>query len=564
MKPLVWQRGVLKEDQYSHFRHDQPLGSFNPHHVAKWTAHELCHGLVGFAWSPYMTTFAHTLSARLSELLPIALLYFLDEAQLRRCPLHYLQGPLFSDRCLYCETLATKGPRLPELEDQSWLQKGVDFVRAELNAVARSRRFGRPLPNRFATLDLNSDAMTYMVYQKKRMQDPLFRQYIDLFHGPDTGMWSDLDELEDRLWGLTETLSGGLPSNPLKARRPQWIAQDIGWRLLTIAGQCEDTEAIDALETMAETMSKSPKSLHLVIQKYQTLHDEFFIPPPQQMFAVGYDLGGGWGWDLDQAVDGVISSCPELSTLLDRDELSEQVSAFIPWDLKYPRRQPIGRRFSQFLAETAQGPLADLALYESAIHHPDPPDPWAMSLGWDSEVHGLIRRAQGVEVIEVSIEIDRLIEAIHSEEELDFPERNHALLIVNRRGGERHVAEISSRAVRALNQLKKMPIEEELLGLDQEELKLLKDLGALTPCAWNLEEIQHEKDESPIVYLENEDEDRLLPDAFDGEVHFDPTSVSIDYSPLKVQGTQTHSTPYEKEVLAQQDVFMEGDAFGSY
>ena len=82
MKPLVWQRGILKEEQYSHFRHDQPLGSFNPNHVAKWTAHELCHGLVGFAWSPYMTTFAHSLSARLSELLPIALWYFFDEAQL--------------------------------------------------------------------------------------------------------------------------------------------------------------------------------------------------------------------------------------------------------------------------------------------------------------------------------------------------------------------------------------------------------------------------------------------------------------------------------------------------
>ena len=44
-----WSRGQRIEPKYAHFRYDSPLGSFHPSHRAKWTAHELCHGLVGFA-----------------------------------------------------------------------------------------------------------------------------------------------------------------------------------------------------------------------------------------------------------------------------------------------------------------------------------------------------------------------------------------------------------------------------------------------------------------------------------------------------------------------------------
>ena len=45
-----WHRGKRVEPKYTYFRYDSPLGSFHPSHRAKWTTHELCHGLVGFAW----------------------------------------------------------------------------------------------------------------------------------------------------------------------------------------------------------------------------------------------------------------------------------------------------------------------------------------------------------------------------------------------------------------------------------------------------------------------------------------------------------------------------------
>jgi hypothetical protein len=538
-----WKRGVLEEHKYLHFRYDQPLGSFHPGHRAKWTAHELCHGLLGFTWSPNATPFHNVLAARLSELLPVALWYFFDEVQLRRCPLHYLQGALFQDHCTYCERAAIQGSRLPEKEDAYFIDNGIAFMKREINAITRSRRFARPLPHRYATLDLNSDAMAYVAQNTARMEDESFRLFIELFHGPHTGMWHDLDELEDRLWGLTESLTGGLPSNPLRAGKPHWIAQDVAWRLLTVAAQCEEKELIEHLYQMTEDLARTPKAIHLMIQKYQALHEEYFLPSPQQVFAVGYDLGGGWGWDESQIIAGVASACPELTQILGLDTLSEQVSAFIPWDLSQAQRVPIGKRFARFLKETAPGPLSDLASYESCIHHPDPPDPWSASLAWNNAQGDLVRRCQGVEVLHVSIEIDRLLDSIKHQEDIDIPEYEHALMIVNRAGGTRHIAEISPQIVQALKELDKQPVASDLLGLTEEEIDLLKDLGAITPCEWQLYKSATVADDKEIdtINQSNYDEDGLLPDAVDLSQlgHFD-----IDQISQMVQNTKTHLSRY--------------------
>ena len=132
------------------------------------------------------------------------------------------------------------------------MERGVKFLRGELAAVARSRRYKRPLPHRFATLDLNSDAMAFTAQNLRRMDDPYFRYFCERFHGPHTGMWSDLDALEGRVLSLSEALTGGLPAHPLTAGRDRWVAQDLAWRLLTVAAQCEDREASDTLEGLVE------------------------------------------------------------------------------------------------------------------------------------------------------------------------------------------------------------------------------------------------------------------------------------------------------------------------
>ncbi|MEZ4238397.1 MAG: hypothetical protein R3F59_20045 [Myxococcota bacterium] len=96
-EPPVWADGVLPEPKYGAFRHDLRIGSFHPGHRAKWTAHELCHALVGFGWRPGASPLFHATAARLAEPAPVVLYYFLDEIGLRRCPRH--TGPLYRSRC---------------------------------------------------------------------------------------------------------------------------------------------------------------------------------------------------------------------------------------------------------------------------------------------------------------------------------------------------------------------------------------------------------------------------------------------------------------------------------
>ena len=86
-EPQGWVAGVLPESKYQGFRHDRLIGSLHPGHRAKWTTHELLHGLVGFAWRPGASTLFHALAARMAEVLPVALWYFFDEAHLKRCPI---------------------------------------------------------------------------------------------------------------------------------------------------------------------------------------------------------------------------------------------------------------------------------------------------------------------------------------------------------------------------------------------------------------------------------------------------------------------------------------------
>lgn len=524
-----WQRGALKEHKFLHFRYDQPLGSFHPGHRAKWTAHELCHGLVGFAWHPQMTPFSHVLVARLAELLPVALWYFFDEIQLRRCPLHYLQGALFQEHCVYCERLATEGPRLLEPEDQLWLQRGVDFLQGELTAVARSRRFKRPLPHRFATLDLNSDAMAFTTQNLARLEDPTFRYFVERFHGPYSGMWEHLDDLEGRLWGLSEAIKGGLAAPPLTAGRQHWVAQDVAWRLLMISAQCEDQEAIEALEQMVDYLAEQPQDILGVTRLYSSLYEEFYIPEPADVFALGYEIGEGYGSDIKQLARGVASACPELESALGAEGLLEQVRAFATWDLMRPQRLPIARRFAMFLRATGGGPLSDLATYEAAINNPDPPDPWSACLSWRDADGGLIRRAQGVEVIEVGVEMDQLITALHSErEDLEVTERQHHLIIVNKAGGLREISELSQEAAKSLELLNDGPIERTLLGVSAEELESLAAMGALTPCAWLTERPYDEEGRvSSREAAERVDpEDSPLPDAMWLEAHEEVSRVS--------------------------------------
>ncbi|MEZ4431401.1 MAG: hypothetical protein R3F65_03235 [bacterium] len=177
-----WQGGRLVEPKYGAFRHDDVMGSFHPGHRAKWTAHELCHRLVGHAWRPDASPLFLALGARVAELLPVVLYYFLDEAGLRRCEVH--SGPLFGLFCGACEAAAREG--MAEGVDASWFARGRAFLDAELAAVERSRRLGRPVSHRWVTLDLMSDALGYVGAHGPRLGSRVFGRFMELFPGDRT------------------------------------------------------------------------------------------------------------------------------------------------------------------------------------------------------------------------------------------------------------------------------------------------------------------------------------------------------------------------------------------
>jgi hypothetical protein len=188
--------GCCPSRKYQTFRHDLLIASFHPSHRPQWTAHELCHALVGFAYRPGASTLFHVLAAWLAELIPVALWYFFDEADLRRCPRHQGGGPLFQTYCAACEREAERGPRAEDRDTLRLRREGRRFVERELAAVQRSRRLGRPLGTRFATIDLAEDAVSYVAAHGPRLRSAEMERFSQSFFAPGQGQHATLEELE--------------------------------------------------------------------------------------------------------------------------------------------------------------------------------------------------------------------------------------------------------------------------------------------------------------------------------------------------------------------------------
>lgn len=478
----VWQRGRLVEHKYAHFRHDEVHGSFHPGHRAKWTAHELCHGLVGCAWRPDATPLFHTLAARLAELVPVALWYFFDEAWLRRCPDHEGQGPLFDLFCPACERAAEQGPLEHDPRAERRLADGRAFVEAELAAIARSRREGRPIAHRYATLDLQSDGLAYCAQHARRLASPVFRRWFEQLHGPALGGHAHLDDLEARVVEVVEALAGGAPARPLAGGAERVVAADLGWRLLQVTLECEGP-VVREIESLVDRLAAAPAAVAEVLQGYEALCGGWFLPPAADVFAVGYDLPHGYGRSAAQVAAGLAEVCPHVEALL-ADDFEEAVAAFVAADV--PVRQPVARRFATWLAAERPGPVADVAAYEAAIAHPGPADGPLDALGQDAAADDRVRRAAGVEVLRLGLDPAEVVAALADESAPDPEERPTALVVRRTSGGDVVVAEVGPAAADALARLEAGPLPADALGLPPDEVASLRTLGLLAPAAWRL------------------------------------------------------------------------------
>lgn len=480
-----WQAGRLLEPKYRSFRLDRRIGSFHPGHRGKWTAHELCHGLVGFAWAPGKSALWHATAARLSELLPVVLYYFLDEACLRRCPLHRGGGPLYGAFCRACEEAVEAGP-LADRKAEVWLTRGRRFLDGELHAVARTRRLGRVQPHHHATLDLSSDGLAYAAGHLPRLRSDRFADYINRFFVRGGGWHDSLDALIGRIEALMGALAGERTAAPLPGDRVTWVAQDLAWRALQVVEEAEGG-VVDALEThVLAPLERAARGgteadLAAAIDGYRGVHGEWVVPSPATLFGVGYDLPGGLGRAEAQVAAGVASALPATWALL--GDAAEDLACDFTWE-DAPVRAPIGARFAAWLTgHQGDGPAVDQARFEAAVTHAPAAAADEQTLRGDQPATDALTLAEGAQLLFVSHGVSTDPDVV-LEEGVGPLDGELALVVQRQPDGEVAVFQLSDAAAAWLSAWDGAPSA--MPGVPDDERAELVALGVLTPVAWRV------------------------------------------------------------------------------
>lgn len=472
-----WDRGVFLEKKYATFRHDRLIGSFHPMHRGKWTAHELCHGLVGFGWHPRPDVLFNSLAARLAEVLPVALWYFFDEADLERCPHHQGKGPLGRTFCGPCELAAARGAR-PNRDTARWMADGVAFVEAELTAVRRSQATGELVPHRHGDVDLSSDAIAYALAHAPRLGSEEFEIYAELFFQKNKALHRSLEALEERVRQVMGAILDGSPLDPLSDNRWEWVAQDIGWRLLTISSECTD-DIRSLLRGWVGELASDPGPAQVTEKEalYRELVGDFDLPLASAVFAVGYDLPGGKGRSQSQISEGIISACPAVSQIMSwrQDELAAEFMA-----ADDPLRMPIGRRFAAFLESQGLAELAILASFESALLYPPIADQRASQAPGDKKVGGAIGLKPEVSLLRCEFDFVRLADSLRHGRPMRPSFVPTQVAIGHREDGDAFIAELPLPAYEALKTLESGPRPRRDVDLVDSDLTTLERYGILT------------------------------------------------------------------------------------
>lgn len=463
-----WEEGVLLEGKYNAFRQDSMVASFHPGHAPKWTAHELLHPLVGFAWHKAPTRFFLAMGARLAELLPVTLFYFLDEAFLGRCEAHRELGPLYAVYCVDCEKAALDGPRRTDAFAERMVEDGRHFFERELRAVERSLRLGVPVASPFGSIDLCSDALAYIAMQGGRLCSPEWAWFMERFYAtPGTGCHADLEGLIGRTRELFAYLTGQGSAVPWRVPRAQWMVRDVAARVLEVRVQCEGQAATE-LQGWLETLADSPTlaTLETLLKAYEALSVEFELPDPEELFSVGYILPGGYGRSTSQLEAGIRSACPRTYELLSRTgQRKEVLAGFVKAELL--ERLPIGKRFAQFVQKTLGGEAGELALVEAAITHAPPADVGLRTLQDEPARAPRYRRAPDVAMVDAGpFALKKL--------GIKSPGKQRVLLAIQRSvEGRARVYPLSSAhgsLLRALDAGAVLPVDDDLKNLVQQGL----------------------------------------------------------------------------------------------
>ncbi len=392
----AWNNGVLPETKFRHFRLDRPLGSFHPGQRAKWTAHELCHQLVGFAWWPGMSRLHIATMARVAEALPVALWYFFDDMGRARCPDHVAVDAFSEPFCRACERLAG-AEAVDDPNAESRLDAGRAFLSREIDGALRGLGEGRVVHTPWNSIDLASDGLAWSSAHGARLQSATFAEWMEAFQGWGSGWRRSLDELVAGIDALAGHLAGGdppvVPLCPPAAR----AAADLAWRFLVIRRGLamrnkKGREFLDKLvlrlkdgepaSAVAAAYAEAPRGL----------------PSQEVACAVGYAIGpeSTLGLGFEQVAQGIESALPAtVAVLRAHDQLDEAQARFFAADRAV--RRPLARRFADSLPPGT--PVAELANLEAALADPGPAPLDALALAPDLSEDTPLRLGTSVEIV---------------------------------------------------------------------------------------------------------------------------------------------------------------------
>ncbi len=397
----AWEDGVLAEAKYASFRHDLLVASFHPGHRPKWSAHELCHALVGFAWSADATPLWHATAARLAELVPTTLWYFLDEIGLRRCPRH--TGPTFRAGCGACNRAASEGRGpIDEPDAARWLADADRFLQAEIAAVRETMRTGIPRSAAWGPLDLCSDGIAYARAHVPRLRSAEMAMWVERFFDPALGvMHPTLESLLARVEGVVRAITEGAPLDG-GGDAGRWTAMDLAFRFLEVHADTDGDARAELVALVDRLTAGEPPAT--VVDRYRALCEDFVLPAPDEVAAVGYDVEGVPCRSAAQIAEGLRTVVPVTMTAID-DADADLAPRFVATDAA--AREPLGIRFAAWLTAHAPGPLADLARWEAALRAArGEPDAAALGSGQGARLAG------GVRIVESGVDVDELAEGV--------------------------------------------------------------------------------------------------------------------------------------------------------
>jgi len=482
-----WQDGKLAERKFQSFRHDLLIGSFHPGHRGKWTTHELCHALIGFAWRPDASALFHACAARLAELLPVLLYYFFDEVRLTRCADHAGSGALYRQYCAACEAVAAFRPIDPAV-DRASLEDGLRYLDRELAAIAQTRRTGRPVSHRHGSLDLCSDGLRYARAHRHRLDSRAFAIWAELFDGPCSGRVQDLDALEARVVQLAQALLGQADwhARP-NSCRADWVRQDVAMRLLQVHADTDGDAAAELLAIAESLADKAP--LGVARARYEALADAYVLPPGDVVWALGYPLEGTEGSHVPQIDAGLRSAAPLTMKLLEHAGV-QPTETFLAADPAV--RAPLGERFADWLDTSWPGPATELARFEAALLAARSDDTATALLTDAPNPFGLCR-ARGFVVLIASGDPVALAEAVEQGActarvidgrlAIDADATPCGLIVGRNAQGDLLLVAIDAATALALQR-------EDIAALSNSERRSLEDLGVLVPERWPLDDVQ--------------------------------------------------------------------------